>query len=81
MNVGRIIGTAVVGFLFLLFVALDLVLFGVLALNSVMVTVLPAAKAAALAPLDFRNVRRLIRISCPPLVCHATVYDKYLAPA
>jgi hypothetical protein len=41
MNVGRIIGTAVVGFLFLLFVALDLVLFGVLALNSVMVTVLP----------------------------------------
>ena len=41
MNVGRIIGTAVVGFLFLLFVALDLVVFGVLALNSVMVTVLP----------------------------------------
>ena len=41
MNVGGIIGTAVVGFLFLLFVALDLVLFGVLALNSVMVTVLP----------------------------------------
>ena len=41
MNVGRIIGTAVVGFLFLLFVALDLVLFGVLALNSVLVTVLP----------------------------------------
>ena len=41
MNVGRIIGTAVVGFLFLLFVAPALVLFGVLALNSVMVTVLP----------------------------------------
>ena len=41
MNVGRLIGTAVLGFFFLLFVALDLVLFGVLALNSVMVTVLP----------------------------------------
>jgi hypothetical protein len=41
MNVGRIIGTAVLGFLFLLFVALDLVLFGVLPLNSAMVTVLP----------------------------------------
>ena len=41
MNVGRLIGTAVLGFFFLLFVALDLVLFGVLALNSTMVTVLP----------------------------------------
>lgn len=41
MNVGRIIGTAVLGFLFLLFVAVDLVLFGVLPLNSVLVTVLP----------------------------------------
>lgn len=41
MNVGRILGTAVLGFFFLLFVAFDLVLFGVLALNSVVVTVLP----------------------------------------
>jgi hypothetical protein len=41
MSVGRVIGTALVGFLFLLFVALDLVLFGVLALDSVMVTVFP----------------------------------------
>ncbi|HAP78198.1 MAG TPA: hypothetical protein DCR14_19215 [Acidimicrobiaceae bacterium] len=41
MNVGRIVGTAVLGFFFLLFIALDLVLFGVVALNSVMVTVLP----------------------------------------
>jgi hypothetical protein len=41
MSVGRVIGTAVVGFLFLLFVALDLVLFGVLALDSAMVTVFP----------------------------------------
>lgn len=41
MHIGRILATAVVGFLFMLFVALDLVLFGVLALNSVLVTVLP----------------------------------------
>jgi hypothetical protein len=41
MNVGRVIGTAVLGFLFLLFVALDLVLFGVLPLGSAMVTVFP----------------------------------------
>lgn len=41
MNVGRILATAVLGFLFLMFVAFDLVLFGVLPLNSVVVTVLP----------------------------------------
>lgn len=41
MHVGRIIGTAALGFGFLLFVAFDLVLFGVLALNSAVVTVLP----------------------------------------
>lgn len=41
MKPGRIIGTAVLGFLFLLFVAIDLVLFGVIPLNSVVVTILP----------------------------------------
>ncbi len=41
MKVSRLIGIAVLGFLFFGFVAIDLVLFGVLALNSVMVTVLP----------------------------------------
>lgn len=41
MNVGRVVGGALLGMLFLLFVALDLVLFGVLPLNSVMVTVFP----------------------------------------
>lgn len=41
MHIGRIIATAIVGFLFALFVALDLVLFGVVALNSVVVTILP----------------------------------------
>lgn len=41
MHIGRIIGTAVMGLLFLLFVALDLVLFGLIPLNSVIVTLLP----------------------------------------
>jgi len=42
MKVGRVIAGAVLGLLFLLFVAFDLVLFGVVALNSVIVTILPA---------------------------------------
>ena len=41
MHVGRVIGTAVIGFLFFMFVAFDLVLFGVIGLNSVIVTLLP----------------------------------------
>lgn len=41
MNVGREFGVAVLSMLFMLFVAIDLVLFGVLPLNSVLVTVLP----------------------------------------
>lgn len=41
MRVGRSIAAAVVGMLFMLFVALDLVLFGVLPVNSVVVTILP----------------------------------------
>lgn len=41
MKVGKIIGTALLGFFFMLFVALDLVLFGVVALASVVVTLLP----------------------------------------
>ncbi len=42
MKVGRAIAGAVLGFLFLLFVGADLVLFGVVPLNSVVVTILPA---------------------------------------
>jgi threonine/homoserine/homoserine lactone efflux protein len=42
MKAGRTIGTAVVGFLFMLFVAVDLVLFGVVALDSAVITVLLA---------------------------------------
>lgn len=51
MKPGRIIGTALLGFSFLLFVALDLVLFGVLPLNSVLVTLLPAIGLVAGAVL------------------------------
>jgi len=41
MMVGRTIASALLGAFFLLFVAIDLVLFGVVPLNSVVVTVLP----------------------------------------
>ncbi|MDO8362834.1 MAG: hypothetical protein Q7V88_08050 [Actinomycetota bacterium] len=41
MKPGKVIGTAALGFFFLLFVALDLVLFGILPLNSVMITIMP----------------------------------------
>jgi hypothetical protein len=41
MRVGRSIAVAVVGMLFMLFVALDLVLFGVIPVNSVIVSILP----------------------------------------
>lgn len=41
MKIGRIIGTALLGFLLFLFLAVDLLLFGVIALNSVLVTLLP----------------------------------------
>ena len=47
MKVGRTIAVAVLGFLFMLFVAVDLVLFGVVPLNSVVVTILPAARTGA----------------------------------
>lgn len=41
MRVGRTIAAAVLGLLFGLFVAADLVLFGVIPLNSVVVTIVP----------------------------------------
>jgi hypothetical protein len=41
MRVGRTIAVAVLGFLFMLFVAADLVLFGAIPLNSAVVTILP----------------------------------------
>lgn len=41
MRPGRVILGAVMGFLFFLFIALDLFIFGVVALDSVLITVLP----------------------------------------
>ena len=41
MKVGQLIKLAVLGFFFFLFVAIDLVLFGVIPLNSMWVTLLP----------------------------------------
>ena len=41
MKVGRIISTAVLGFLLFLFVGIDLVLFGVVALDSIVLTLVP----------------------------------------
>jgi hypothetical protein len=43
MKVGRAIAAGILGLLFMLFVAADLVLFGVVPLNSVLVTILPGA--------------------------------------
>lgn len=40
MRVGRMIAAAILGFAFLLFVAMDLVLFGIIPLNSPAVTIL-----------------------------------------
>jgi hypothetical protein len=40
MHLGRVFGTALVGFFLMLFVAIDLVLFGVIALDSALVTIL-----------------------------------------
>ncbi len=41
MKVGQLIKLAILGFFFFLFVAIDLVLFGVIPLNSAMVSLLP----------------------------------------
>ena len=41
MKVGRVVGTAVLGLLLFLFIAVDLVLFGVITLDSVVVSLMP----------------------------------------
>lgn len=43
MSYGRIVLAAILSMFLLLFVAVDLVLFGVIPLNSVVVTILPVA--------------------------------------
>jgi hypothetical protein len=58
MHIGRVISTAVIGLLFMLFVAVDLVLFGVVALNSPVVTVLLVVGLIAGGGLGFLAGRR-----------------------
>ena len=58
MHIGRIIGTGALGFLFMLFVAMDLVVFGVIALNSVLVTLLPIVGLVAGGALGALAARR-----------------------
>ncbi len=41
MKVGRVVGTAVLGLFLFLFIAIDLVLFGVIAFDSVLVSLIP----------------------------------------
>ncbi|MEI8241360.1 MAG: hypothetical protein WCI22_18270 [Actinomycetota bacterium] len=58
MHVGRVISTAIIGLLFMLFVAVDLVLFGVVALNSPVVTVLLALGLLAGGALGYLAGKR-----------------------
>jgi hypothetical protein len=58
MHIGRVISTAAIGLFFMLFVAVDLVLFGVVALNSPVVTVLLVVGLVAGGALGFLAARR-----------------------
>jgi hypothetical protein len=58
MHIGRVISTAAIGLFFMLFVAVDLVLFGVVALNSPVVTVLVVVGLVAGGALGFLAARR-----------------------
>ena len=66
MKIGRIIAAAVLGFLFFLFIGIDLVLFGVVPLNSVVVTILPAAGLVVGGVLGGLAGNRLKRRDGPP---------------
>lgn len=65
MKLGRTIGTAILGLFFFLFIALDLVLFGLVPLNSAIVTILPAVGLVLGALLGFIVVRRRHRSPAP----------------
>ena len=66
MKIGRIIAAAVLGFLLFLFIGTDLVLFGVVPLNSVVVTILPAAGLVVGGVLGGFAGKRLNRRDGPP---------------
>ena len=50
MKVGRVVGTAVLGLFLFEFIAIDLVLFGVIALDSVVVSLMPLIASQPSAP-------------------------------
>ena len=58
MHIGRVISTGIIGLFFTLFVALDLVLFGVIASNSAVVTVLLAVGLVGGGTLGFLAGKR-----------------------
>lgn len=77
MRPGRIIGVAVLGFLLFFFIAVDLVLFGAVPLNSPLVTVLPIVGLVVGAVLGgLASSRKQARVALP-----ATAVTVPIAPA
>jgi hypothetical protein len=66
MSVLRVIGTAVLGMLFLFFVAVDLLAFGVIGLNSALITVLTIG-GLVLGGVVGALASRRARAGSPPL--------------
>lgn len=72
MKVGRIIATAVVGLLFFFFVAVDLVLFGVVELHSVAVTILPLVGFAVGGVLGYLTAAHMAAAGHVPAMAMAS---------
>jgi threonine/homoserine/homoserine lactone efflux protein len=66
MHIGRVIGTAFAGLFFMVFVSFDLVLFGVLALGSTVITVLLVLGLLAGGFLGWLAGNRRARHATPP---------------
>lgn len=66
MSYGRIVLSAILAMFLMLFVAIDLVLFGVLPLNSVIVTILPLVGLIGGAALGFLGRKRQPAAAPPP---------------
>jgi general stress protein CsbA len=58
MHIGRVVSTGAIGLFFMVFVAIDLVLFGVIAVNSPVVTVLMVVGLLAGGALGFLAAKR-----------------------
>lgn len=69
MKIGRAIAAGILGMLFMLFVAADFVLFGVIPLNSVLVTILPGVGlvlGVVLGVLAGSRQQRLVAAAATP---------------